>query len=79
MISHVHFRTCTILCPIVGVSGVSPSPSTCTLLADVLEQVKRGIETVLSLNKRRSALEEAEYEDDDDEGALEREMMMQCE
>lgn len=36
------------------------------------------IETVLPKNKKRTALEEAEYEDEDDESALDREMMLQC-
>jgi ATPase family AAA domain-containing protein 2 len=49
------------------------------LLSDALEQVKNVIAKVLPVGKKRSALEEAEYEDDDEDGALEREMMLQCE
>ena len=49
------------------------------LLADTLEKVKAVIERVLPIEKKRTALEEAEYEDNGgEEGALEREMMMQC-
>jgi hypothetical protein len=49
------------------------------LLSDTLEQVKQVIAKALPVGKKRTALEEAEYEDDDEEGALEREMMLQCE
>lgn len=50
------------------------------LLSDTLEKVKAVIAKVLPIEKKRTALEEAEYEDETGEdGALEREMMMQCE
>jgi hypothetical protein len=49
------------------------------LLADALDRVKTVIGRVLPIEKKRTALEEAEYEDcGGEEGALEREMMMQC-
>ena len=50
------------------------------LLSDTLEKVKVVIERVMPVEKKLSALEEAEYEDDGgEEGALEREMLSQCE
>ncbi|KAF5371995.1 hypothetical protein D9615_008134 [Tricholomella constricta] len=48
------------------------------LLNDALERVKTAIGRVLPMEKRLTALEEAMFEDDDgEEGALEREMLMQ--
>ncbi|KAG5635659.1 hypothetical protein H0H81_010495 [Sphagnurus paluster] len=48
------------------------------LLNDTLERVKTVIGRVLPIEKKLSALEEAMFEDDDgEEGALEREMLMQ--
>ncbi|THH05437.1 hypothetical protein EW145_g4792 [Phellinidium pouzarii] len=44
---------------------------------DVLQRVKEVVEKVLPLGKKRTALEEAEYEDEGDEGALEREILLQ--
>ena len=61
-------------------SAASPlPPQFVPLLGDALEQVKRVIDKVLPVSKKRTALEEALYEDEDEEGALDREMMMQCE
>ena len=61
-------------------STASPLPSHLVpLLEDVLEQTRAVINKALPVGKKRSALEEAEYEDEGDEGALEREIMMQCE
>ncbi|KAH7881853.1 AAA-domain-containing protein [Phlebopus sp. FC_14] len=59
-------------------SAASPLPSQLApLLADTVEQVKEAINKVLPVSKKRSALEEAQWEDDSEEGALEREMLMQ--
>jgi hypothetical protein len=49
------------------------------LLSKVLDRVKAVISEVLPVGKKRTALEEAEWEDDNEEGALDRELMMQCE
>ena len=49
------------------------------LLQETLERVKSVINHVLPVSKKRTALEEAEWEDESEEGALEREMMLQCE
>jgi hypothetical protein len=47
-------------------------------LSDALEKVKEVIQRVLPLEKKLSALEEAEFEDDGgEEGALDREMLSQ--
>lgn len=49
------------------------------LLSDTLERVKTVIGRVMPIEKKLTALEEAQFEDDDgEEGALEREMLMQC-
>lgn len=54
-------------------------PQLVPLLSDTLEKVKSVIARVLPVEKRLTALEEAEFEDfDGEEGALEREMTMQC-
>ena len=59
-------------------SSASPLPSQLQpLLNETLQQVKGILEKALPLNKRRTALEEAEFEDEGDEGALEREILMQ--
>jgi deoxyribose-phosphate aldolase len=61
-------------------SAAAPLPTQFVpLLGDSLEKVKQMVDRVLPLGKKRTALEEAEYEDDDEEGALEREMLMQGE
>lgn len=48
------------------------------LLQDPLDKIKDVIGKVLPVNKKRTALEEAEWEDEGEEGALDRELMMQC-
>ena len=48
------------------------------LLQDALDKIKAVINNVLPVGKKRTALEEAEWEDEGEEGALEREMMLQC-
>ncbi|KAF9224569.1 AAA-domain-containing protein [Gyrodon lividus] len=59
-------------------SAASPLPSQLeSLLADTLHKVKEAINRVLPVSKKRSALEEAQWEDESEEGALEREMLMQ--
>ncbi|KAF8632421.1 hypothetical protein AX17_004862 [Amanita inopinata Kibby_2008] len=60
-------------------SAASPLPTHFTpLLGEALEQVKNTISRVMPMEKRLSALEEAEYEDEGgEEGALEKEMFMQ--
>ncbi|KII83379.1 hypothetical protein PLICRDRAFT_148152 [Plicaturopsis crispa FD-325 SS-3] len=59
-------------------SSASPLPSQFVpLLQDALDKVKNVIDKVLPISKKRTALEEAEFEDDGEEGALEREIQMQ--
>jgi hypothetical protein len=48
------------------------------LLSETLEKVKAVIDKVMPLGKKRTALEEAEWEDEDQDGGLERELMLQC-
>ena len=53
-------------------------PQFVPILSDALEKVKGVIKRVLPLEKKLSALEEAEFEDDGgEEGALDREMLSQ--
>lgn len=40
--------------------------------------MKEVIAKVLPVSKKRTALEEAEWEDESSEGALDRELMLQC-
>lgn len=47
------------------------------LLQDPLDRIKAVIDKVLPVSKPRNALEEAEWEDEGDEGALAREMLLQ--
>ncbi|KAK0197523.1 AAA-domain-containing protein [Armillaria mellea] len=47
------------------------------LLFETFEKAKAVIERVLPVEKKLSALEEAEYDDDDEAGALERELLSQ--
>lgn len=49
------------------------------LLQEALDKVKATVDHVLPVSKKRTALEEAEWEDEGESGALEREMMLQCE
>lgn len=59
-------------------SSASPlPPQFVPLLSDTLEQVKQVIGKVLPVTKKLSALEEAEWEEESEEGALERELMSQ--
>lgn len=60
--------------------AASPLPEQLVpLLQDALDRIKSVISEVLPVSKKRTALEEAEYEDEDSpEGALERELMLQC-
>ncbi|KDQ28800.1 hypothetical protein PLEOSDRAFT_1111948 [Pleurotus ostreatus PC15] len=61
-----------------SVSAATPLPSQFVpLLSETLEAVKDVINRVLPVEKKRTALEEAEYEDEGEEGALDREMMLQ--
>lgn len=48
------------------------------LLEEALNRTKAAIDRVLPVSKKRTALEEAEWEDEGEEGALEREIMLQC-
>ena len=60
-------------------SAASPLPSQLDpLLAETVGKVKDAINKIMPLNKKRTALEEAQWEDDNEESALEREIMMQC-
>lgn len=60
-------------------SAANPLPSQFVpLLSEPLEKIQQIVSRVLPLEKKRTALEEAQYEDDGgEEGALERELMMQ--
>lgn len=60
-------------------SAASPLPSQLVpLLSPVLEVAKEVVARAMPVSKKRSALEEAEWEDDvDEEGAFDREMMLQ--
>ena len=60
-------------------SAASPLPTQLVpLLQEPLDKIKEVVGKVLPLSKKRSALEEAEWEDvGGSEGALERELMMQ--
>ncbi|KDQ53031.1 hypothetical protein JAAARDRAFT_39748 [Jaapia argillacea MUCL 33604] len=59
-------------------SAASPLPTQLVpLLEDALENVKKAIERVIPVSKNRTALEEAEWEDEGGDGALEREIMLQ--
>lgn len=56
-------------------SSASPiPPQFVPLLSDALEKVKEVISKVLPVSKKLTALEEAEWEEDSEDGALEREM-----
>ncbi len=60
-------------------STASPLPAHLVpLLEDVFQKTKAVLDKVLPLEKKKSALEEAEWEDDGEDGALHREIMMQC-
>lgn len=60
-------------------SSASPIPTQLLpLLEEALEATKKVLDRALPLGKKRTALEEAEWEDEGDEGALDREIMMQC-
>ena len=60
-------------------SAASPLPSQLVpLLSPVLEIAKEVVARVMPVSEKRSALEEAEWEDDvDEQGAFDREMMLQ--
>lgn len=59
-------------------SSATPLPSQLIpLLDDGLQRAKAVLDKALPIGKKRTALEEAEYEDEGDEGALEREILMQ--
>lgn len=59
-------------------SAASPLPTQLVpLLEESLDKLKEIIGKVLPVSKNRTALEEAEWEDESSEGALERELMMQ--
>lgn len=59
-------------------SAAVPLPSQLApLLEGSFERLKDALGKVVPLGKKRTALEEAEFEDEGDEGALEREIMMQ--
>jgi hypothetical protein len=48
------------------------------LLSAPLEHAKKIVAKVMPVAKKRTALEEAEWEDEGEDGALDREMMLQC-
>ncbi|KAI0059309.1 AAA-domain-containing protein [Artomyces pyxidatus] len=52
-------------------------PQLVPLLSGALSKVKEVLEKVMPISKKRTALEEAEWEDEGQDGALEREMMLQ--
>ena len=47
------------------------------LLEESFERAKEVVQKAMPVNKRLTALEEAEFEDDDDDGALEKEIQLQ--
>jgi hypothetical protein len=47
-------------------------------LNDTVECAKKVIDRVMPMEKQLTALEEAQFEDEGEEGSLEREMLMQC-
>lgn len=53
-------------------------PQLVPLLSDSLERIKKAVDLALPPVKKRTALEEAEYEDDDGD-TFEKELMLQCE
>ena len=60
-------------------SVASPLPTQLVpLLSQTLDKVKAVIDKVMPVSKKRTALEEAEWEDEDQDGGLERELMLQC-
>lgn len=60
-------------------SAATPLPTQLVpLLQEPLERIKAVISKVLPVGKKRTALEEAEFEDEGSENALERELMLQC-
>ena len=59
--------------------AASPLPEQLVpLLQEALDQMRSVIDKALPVSKKRTALEEAEWEDEGEEGALERELMLQC-
>lgn len=61
-------------------TAASPLPSQLVpLLGEIFDQVKDSLGKALPPRQKRTALEEAQWEEDSEEGALEREMLMQCE
>lgn len=57
----------------------SPLPTQLVpLLSETLDKVKGVIDKAIPVGKKRTALEEAEWEDEGDDGGLERELMLQC-
>jgi hypothetical protein len=61
-------------------SSASPLPTQLApLLSDTLEKVKDAINRVLPVSKKRTALEEAMWEEDSEAHALDRELFIQCE
>jgi hypothetical protein len=48
------------------------------LLSNIFDIVKEVVGKVLPITKKLTALEEAEWEEDSEENALQREMMNQC-
>ena len=60
-------------------SVASPLPTQLVpLLSQALDKVKAVIDKVIPVSKKRTALEEAEWEDEGQDGGLERELMLQC-
>lgn len=60
-------------------SAASPLPHQLVpLLQGAVDKLKDVIVKILPDNKKRTALEEAEWEDEGGEGALQRELMLQC-
>ncbi|KAI0269336.1 hypothetical protein BC834DRAFT_820278 [Gloeopeniophorella convolvens] len=59
-------------------SVASPLPMQLVpLLSDTLDKTKAALDRAMPLSKKRTALEEAEWEDEGHDGGLEREMMLQ--
>ena len=77
--SHLHLATEIVPSSARSVAAIAePLPKQLApLLEDTLERTRNLLGTILPLSKKRSVLEEAEWEDDGDVNALDREMMLQ--
>ena len=60
-------------------SVASPLPTQLVpLLSETLDKVKGVVDKAIPVGKKRTALEEAEWEDEGEDDGLEHELMLQC-